>query len=277
MAEYLKRALGDLQPLPFEPRAGLARTMAARQGRGDVISALSGGALGAELQGGPDPREYLMGEIAGDRKLALTRAKLEREAQRDQMSDAQWLADYQQKDELARLAANAKGQRKPSAKEMQNMVANTEALGRLDQLSSQIAGLDPQARSDLDSPWYEIATNTLLPASLKRRADEGYYAPEAEDILRAGEIFNSNIRRAFAGTAVTKYEGEDTDKWSPMAPGLSLDQRQRRMQNIRQDLLSTRQIYGEVYPDALPEYEGGASQAAPVGNSGKYTIISVEG
>ena len=88
MAEYLKRALGDLQPLPFEPRAGLARTMAARQGRGDVISALSGGALGAELQGGPDPREYLMGEIAGDRKLALTRAKLEREAQRDQMSDA---------------------------------------------------------------------------------------------------------------------------------------------------------------------------------------------
>lgn len=247
MADYLTQALAARAQSP-EQRRGLVQAMARRQGRGAALGALTQGRLGQQLQRGPSPTEMLVDLEEQARQRALQDAQLQRQAERDRISDEQWQQQY----DLNLIKAARTGQIKPSAKERQNYAANQRALSRIDQIRQKTMQLSPEGAAELDSPWYEI-TSRVLPDSVRRRADEAFYSPESEEILKIGSQIESDIRRAFAGTAVTKYEQQDTQEWSPMAPGLSQDQRQARWGMIERDLMEAQALYGEMYPNYVTE------------------------
>lgn len=276
MAEWLTNTLAARRRNPEDNRV-LLRTLAQQQGAGDLLNTITRSSTGDQLMSGPDPYKTAMALRSQGERGALEDARLQRQAERDAVADEQWRQEFEQRGARdaareARYGGGVGAGGKPTAKIMGQILANREALGRLDEISGDINALGAEGRENLDSPWYEIVGGAMLPSTFKRRADEAFYDEASEDILQQGEAFNSNIRRAFAGTAVTKYEGEDTDKWSPMAPGLSLDQRQRRMDTIREDLLRSRDVYTGQYGDFVPGYEPPAPTAGGPINVGGYTV-----
>lgn len=268
MAEYLNRAVEARANRP-EDRRRLTQALAARQGKGAVLGAMTQGQGGRGLQRGPDA-------IAMEAELEDRARQEAYQRERDQIADEKWMADYQLDKAAAAAAGAGAAGVKPGAKALQNYHQRLATMGNIDEMEAQIAGLSPEAADDYDSPWYEI-TSGMLPESMKRRADEGFYAPEVDSIMRQGQGLESQIRRMFAGTAVTKYEGADTEKWSPMAPGLSADQRQRRMSAIRGDAARLNDEFTQTFgPDYARDPTNPPPEAAQPASTGKYTIISVE-
>lgn len=90
MAEYLKRALRELEGPGWESRGRLVRALAAQRGRGDTLSALTAGAAGGELRDGADPLAYMMSEAKNDQALAFKRYQMQRQADRDRIQDEQF-------------------------------------------------------------------------------------------------------------------------------------------------------------------------------------------
>ncbi len=278
----LTRALAGMPQDDPEMRRGLVRALANRQAGGAALNTLTGGRAGRAAMSGPDPMQLgiQMENAAYKRAYAAERDRIDDEfrankqaydAERDQISDARWLAEYDQKDRLAagKLAAGSK----PGTKEMQNIRANTEALTRLDRIKTTISGFSGDERGNYDSPWYELFSGATLTEGLKRRADEGYYSPKVERLLAEGKQWESFVRRAFSGTAVTKYEGANTDAWSPFAPGLSAAQRQNRMNAVEQDLRDTRGIMTEQYgTDYVSPYSPSPANTGGGTRIGRFTV-----
>ena len=266
MVQYLTQSAAAQQP--GEGRR-LVNALAASQGRNAILSGLTRGEAGRVR--GPDPAQLQATLEAQDRQEAYRR-------ERDAIKDAQWALDYKADVEAARLKAAGAGGVKPGAKALEQYNTRLSTMASINNMRAQIGNFSPEARDEYDSPYYEILSG-MLPDSFKRRADESFYSPEVDRVLRQGQAVESQIRRMFAGTAVTKYEGADTEKWSPMAPGLSAEQRQRRWDAIEADSERLNreftQTYGPQY--ARPPQPDPYQPAAPAaGGTGKYTIISVE-
>ncbi|GAF97644.1 unnamed protein product, partial [marine sediment metagenome] len=133
MAEYLKRALAQRQPNDPQARQGLIRALAASQGMGGVMSTLSGGEVGKDLQRGADPLAYAMSEQAGDRKLARENAGMERQAQRDVAEDA-WRAGRLRNDALRARNTRSGTPMRITKGEREQLLADKQMLGNARQL-----------------------------------------------------------------------------------------------------------------------------------------------
>lgn len=103
--------------------------------------------------------------------------------------------------------------------------------------------------SELDAPWTEAAIS-FLPDALQRRAEETAFKDEDVRQYRTRVArLESRLSQLASGLAVTGFEMSDRQRWSPHAPGVSDDERKRRIENIKKDLLSEVDVYEQMYPD----------------------------
>lgn len=87
----------------------------------------------------------------------------------------------------------------------------------------------------------DILTNDVLPkvpvvgASVARATREALYSPEQLSVQTRGARFEQNLSNLAAGMALTGYELEQRNRWSPFVSGISQQEAQRRLENIERD------------------------------------------
>ena len=74
--------------------------------------------------------------------------------------------------------------------------------------------------------------------------------PKLQNFLTAGYMLESMISKEQSGLALTKYEIAQRQNWSPLAPGLTVEERLRRLNEIRRDLKDGLGVYANVYGSA---------------------------
>lgn len=75
---------------------------------------------------------------------------------------------------------------------------------------------------------------------LSRAAQEQMFSPEQQEVRSRGARFEQNLSNLAAGLALTGYELEQRNRWSPFATGISQEESQRRLANIQRDFGSRR-------------------------------------
>ena len=205
--------------------------------------------------------------------------------ERDLIKDDQWAKSEAGKTERALATAEAarlKGEQKPKpgARALMDYTNRNAQMHSIRDMDTAIAGFTKEQNAEFDSPWYEIGSG-MTPDVIKRRLDEGHYSPEVDEVMRQGQSMESQIRRMFAGTAVTKYEGQDTEKWSPMAPGLSADQRKRRFGVIKDDFMRVQDAFSDTHGEAYrvkssPVYEKPAEDRPTSGKTAGGATFTIE-
>jgi hypothetical protein len=70
---------------------------------------------------------------------------------------------------------------------------------------------------------------------LSRAAQEQMFSPEQQRVRSRGARFEQNLSNLAAGLALTGYELEQRNRWSPFASGINQEEAQRRLANIQRD------------------------------------------
>jgi hypothetical protein len=87
----------------------------------------------------------------------------------------------------------------------------------------------------------DILTTDVLPkvpvvgSAVSRATREALYSPEQLSVQTRGARFEQNLSNLAAGLALTGYELEQRNRWSPFVSGISQEEAQRRLENIERD------------------------------------------
>lgn len=124
----------------------------------------------------------------------------------------------------------------PVSPETRQKAAESE---RLAQEASSLHAELGKTRGVVSSPK-DIASNVVgqvpvVGAAAGRVLREKLYSPDQLSLQTRGARFEQNLSNLAAGMALTGYELEQRDRWSPFAVGISQDEAQRRLENIQRD------------------------------------------
>lgn len=146
---------------------------------------------------------------------------------------------------------------KPSSSERSSYLESVRLQSVMDGLDDAWTGLTPEGQEQLDQPITEAAIS-VLPNSLQRLAEERVFSnPDVQRYRTRVARLESKLSQLASGLAVTGYEMKDRQKWSPNAPGISQEERQRRIENVQRDIEEGRNVYERMYPDyTIPPDEG---------------------
>lgn len=75
----------------------------------------------------------------------------------------------------------------------------------------------------------------IVGGGLSRVAQEGMFSPEQQSVRSRGARFEQNLSNLAAGMALTGYELEQRNRWSPFASGINQEEAKRRLENIQRD------------------------------------------
>lgn len=110
----------------------------------------------------------------------------------------------------------------------------------------------------------DIAANALgvvpgVGTGAARVAEEQMFTPEQLAVKSRGRRFEQNLSNLAAGMALTGYELEQREKWSPFASGISQAEAKRRLTNLQRDFGDRR----DAVLEAGSLRPGGESGTAP--------------
>lgn len=69
-------------------------------------------------------------------------------------------------------------------------------------------------------------------------AQEGMFSPAQLSVKTRGARFESDLSKLAAGLSLTGFEIEQRNRWSPLAPGISQAESERRLENIERNFAS---------------------------------------
>jgi hypothetical protein len=116
--------------------------------------------------------------------------------------------------------------------------------GRLAKEARELFAALQKTPGTVDSPK-DIASEAIgkipiVGRGASRAYTEGVFSPEQLSLKSRGDRYEQNLSNLAAGLALTGYELEQRDRWSPFARGISQKESQRRLENIERDF-GTRQ------------------------------------
>lgn len=110
---------------------------------------------------------------------------------------------------------------------------------RLAQEASGLMGELSKTQGVISSPkdilTEAVASVPIIGRGTARATQEGMYGPEQLSVKTRGARFEQNLSNLAAGMALTGYEIEQRDRWSPFATGISQKESSRRLVNIERD------------------------------------------
>ena len=145
----------------------------------------------------------------------------------------------------------AEGRTAP-AKIQENYWKATGLSESIDGLNEMYNLMTPEQQKMLDTPWTDVGLGMVdrsMPEGMQRIAEEKIFDenPTLGYRIKAGKL-EGDISKLMAGLTVTGFEMKDRKKWSPMAEGISQEQRQQRL-NIIQGVVDRERGYFErTYP-----------------------------
>lgn len=190
-------------------------------------------------------REYAVEDRAAEDATGLARWEREQDAKREAEK-----ADRLNKLEIAKIKAENKGTGlKPTGGERKSYNEAMRLRGVVDGLISDYDSMTEKERADLDHPVAEGLLD-YAPSTFQRWGEAKMYETEKGKTYKTKLArLESKLSQLASGMAVTGYEMKDRQKWSPNAPGISGAERQRRVANVRRDLLSEQEAFEQYYPD----------------------------
>lgn len=137
---------------------------------------------------------------------------------------------------------------------------------RLAQEARDLYGELEKVRGVIRSPK-DIGTEALSKVPIVGRGaarvmQEKSYSPEQLSIKTRGARYEQNLSNLAAGLALTGYEIEQRDRWSPFATGISQDESKRRLENIERDFKTRRDTIlraSDLQPSPPPRSNSGWS------------------
>ena len=183
------------------------------------------------------------GRLDRENRGELQRLRLAEQAEQNRLqraadaaqAEADRLAEVQKVETLAGYGM------KPAAGAVKNYNEATNLLHQIDDIEATQGAFTEDQINRADAPLTEVGIRLLenyAPEGLSRVAEEQAYEgdPGILNWHAQGRRLTSRLSQLASGMAVTGYEMADRDKWSPWAPGISFDERQRRLANIKDDL-----------------------------------------
>jgi len=158
--------------------------------------------------------------------------------------------------EVARITAGMG--MKPSAKTQETYLGTIELLGQVDKLDSMYSGLDEGQRAMLNQPIKDVGlqlAGSLLPKGGKNVLADKFVYPDkgVQTYLAQGDRMTQRLSNLAAGLALTGFEIEERDKWSPFAPGLVQEQRQLRLNNLHSEFGKKIKMQQALHKGFLPD------------------------
>lgn len=133
---------------------------------------------------------------------------------------------------------------------------------RLAQEAGNLYGEMQRTQGVLNTPK-DITTSALshipiVGKGVARAAEVKMYSPEQLRVKTRGARFEQNLSNLAAGLALTGYEIDQRDRWSPFAGGINQDESKRRLENIQRDFNTRR----DTIMDAPRVAPGGSYQSS---------------
>ena len=149
---------------------------------------------------------------------------------------------------------------KPPAAEVKAFRQGNRLLKQFDRAAAVLAGFDEGQREMVDQPGWDIALNTadvFLPEGLSRFAEENMVYPDKDVRSYRTQIakLESDFSRMMSGLAVTGFEMKDRKKWSPYAEGISQQERESRLTNLRASVEDDVNIFKDMYSSQAKEFD----------------------
>jgi hypothetical protein len=156
---------------------------------------------------------------------------------------------------------------KPSATLVKSYQQGRGLLASFDRAQETLNSLDAKQSEQLDSPLSEIGVSFAerwLPEGVGRYMNENtvYTDESVRDYRTQIAKIESDFSKMMSGMAVTIYEMSDRKKWSPYAEGISQQERESRMANLK-DILEEEQDFFEGYYPAFAGQENSTPKGAP--------------
>ena len=120
---------------------------------------------------------------------------------------------------------------------------------QLDDIDAQFATLDAAQVEKLNKQVGEAAMSFFPTAAQNIVREEIIFDdPEVQKYHDMVSFLDNEYSRLMSGLAVTGYEMDAKQRWSPFAPGISQDVRNSRLQNLRKMLEHGAQITRASFP-----------------------------
>ena len=212
-------------------------------------------ALRGQIAKGSEQELMMQLQMARAKEDAARAAAAEKLAwEREKLAAQQARADEDRlsKEEIARLkAANKPSGLTPTGSERKSYNESMRLGKVVEGLINDFEGMTEEERGDLDNRIKEgILYSPLTPNVVQRWGEEALLDTEKGKVYKTKLArLESKLSQLASGMAVTGYEMSDRQEWSPNAPGISGAAPQRRIRNIRDDLMSEKEAFEQYYPE----------------------------
>lgn len=155
---------------------------------------------------------------------------------------------------------------KPTGAERKSYLESKRLLGVISELDEMRGGLTPKELDEMDQPIAEGLADAIPFNAGKRWVEDKMYSSEGVHTYRTKVArLESKLSQLASGLAVTGYEMSDRQKWSPNAAGITDAERERRLENVNNDLFSQSQKFEQYYPDYVLDTEEAQPVSKPAG------------
>lgn len=125
---------------------------------------------------------------------------------------------------------------RPVSPEARQKAAEAERLAQeAASLHEELSKTQGVVSSPKDIAANAIGKVPVVGQGVKQWTREKMYRPDQLSLQTRGARFEQNLSNLAAGLALTGYELEQRDRWSPFIVGISQDESKRRLENIERD------------------------------------------
>ena len=174
---------------------------------------------------------------------------------------------------------------KPPAKAQSNYFEAGNLLKQIGGINDVANSFTEGQRAEANQPVSEIGLELLDkwgPEGAARLAESELVYPDKQvrNWMSQGRKLENRISQLASGLAVTGYEMQARKSWSPWAPGIPMDERQQRLDNVQVDFRDKQSSSYEGYPGYFSKpdwYAEEAEVAAPAEESAPTQTRTVNG
>ena len=147
------------------------------------------------------------------------------------------------------LTSKGSNKLKPTGRAVQDYTKSLMLSNQIADVNSDFSKLGKEQVDMLDNPVADVLTEMFVPAAAERYVQDKYLYddPKVKNYRAKVADIESEFSRLMSGLAVTGYELQDRQKWSPYASGIAQDTRNARLKNLAKKLSGQQDIAEETY------------------------------
>ncbi len=171
--------------------------------------------------------------------------------------------------ELSKERLEESKRAKPGGTALKDFSTAKKLRERTLDIDAKFEALSDADKASVDSALAQAMTSAL-PNAVQRIIEGQTYSDAARNYLADVAFLDNELSRLMSGLAVTGYEMEAKQRWSPYAPGISQAERQIRLRNIQRDLDNQGKQFVELY--GADRYSWDFETPKYKGTAGGFTV-----